>query len=91
MLCQYCIPNFVAAFLSDPVIDFPPKCSLCSEKFLPDQFDTCLPLLSEAQQAFLTSLSVEKELGENDDMRRCPFCQYFEIWPKENSALFFAC
>eukprot|EP01038_Epipyxis_sp_PR26KG_P011032 gene11032-14813_t len=72
--------------MEDPLTLLPAKCSKCKTEVL---HLTLERQLNDVQrQAYLSYISM-KELQEDEKMANCPFCSYFEVWPKAMTGMEF--
>lgn len=87
-LCQDCSKDYVKVMLSDPETMIPPKWQMwnfCMSRL------TVEMQLDQVQYEMYLMYSAVKEVLEDEQINRCPFCKYFEVWLKSNSANFFYC
>ena len=87
-ICPDCVPEFLNVVFNEPHHYLPPKCFECH---------TDIPLVVFERQLNRTQLElyllfVYKTFISTDELSQgCPFCNYFEIWPKKNEMNFFYC
>lgn len=87
-ICSDCSIKFVETILEDPLSKIPVKCGECFQEIPTLTFERQLNVF---QLEIYHLYSLQSLLDPSEETRRCPHCQYFEIWPKESSANFFYC
>lgn len=87
-ICSDCTTNFVSYVFEDPLQNLPAKCPTCSQEIPSLIFER---QLNRNQIEIYQLYMINSKLGKDEETKRCPFCQYFEIWFKSSSANFFYC
>ena len=88
-LCPDCAKTYVEHILSDPEAKIPAKCSLCNVELNSVQVE--MQMQSEQLEIYLMYKAMKEVDPKIDTVMSCPFCKYFEIWAKENTANYFYC
>ncbi len=66
--------------------EVPLKCPTCKYKIVEATFER---QLDEGQRNQYLSYVAMKEIAADEKLSSCPFCTYFEIWPKANVGMDF--
>jgi len=79
-ICTDCVPLYLQYIFESPDLLIPPKCQVCNTELPSHVFER--QLTGDILAMFLTFLTMKKILPD-EKLESCPFCQYFEIWPKK--------
>jgi hypothetical protein len=74
-----CSQAFVVSSLNEPSTGIPPKCSVCKTVIVGASFER--QLNNEQLNQYLSYVAM-KTIGPDEKITNCPFCNYFEVWPR---------
>ena len=87
-LCREWAKDLVKMILSDPETMIPAKWQMWKIPLSPVTVEI---QLDQAQLEMYLMYTAIKQTSDTEKVVSCPFCKYFEIWLKTNSANFFYC